>query len=319
MIAPPTFASHQEHVARFGDTEFWWPYIHEILRRHRLPDAGHALVAGHNGSYPTFLYGDVVIKLFGYSRAWQARHAAERAAYALLATDAEIATPRVIAEGRLYADRDDASWPYLLTSRMPGMAIDRADLSVEQEHAVVAEVGRQVRRLHALPPAGVPTHEDWATVSVAEAAARSSLPPHLAAQAEAYTARLGPFGQVVTHGDIVANHVYVVEGLFAGIIDWGDMTVTDPHIELIQIYRDLCRCDNALFRAFLGAADWPVSGDFPQKALGFALHRQAVGLAQHNGIDVFMPIAAKYPLKEIATLDDLATLLFAFSPATTRG
>jgi hygromycin-B 7''-O-kinase len=43
-----------------------------------------------------------------------------------------------------------------------------------------------------------------------------------------------------------------------------------------------------------------------------ALHRQAVGLAQHDTIDVFMPIAAKLPLREIPTLDDLATALFAF-------
>ena len=309
MNSRPTFASHAEFAAGRTDTAFWWPHVAEILRRHDFLGTEHRVVAGHNSSYPTFLYGEVVVKLFGHGQTWRVRHAAERSAYALLATDPSISAPRVVAEGQVY-DGDTDAWPYLVTSRMPGVAIERADLSLDQERAVVAEVGRQVRRIHALSPTGVPRHADWATVSISEAAARSSLPPHLAAQAEAYVARLGPFEQVVTHGDIVANHVYVEDGVFRGIIDWGDMTVTDRHVELIQVYRDLCHLDKGLFRAFLTAAEWPAGADFPRKALGYALHRQAVGLAQHNGIDVFMPIAEKYPLGEIATLDELATLLF---------
>jgi hygromycin-B 7''-O-kinase len=52
--------------------------------------------------------------------------------------------------------------------------------------------------------------------------------------------------------------VYVVDGRYRGIIDWGDMTVTDRHLELIQVYRDLFHCDKALFLVFLEAAEWPV-------------------------------------------------------------
>jgi hypothetical protein len=37
-------------------------------------------VAGFNGSHPTFVYGDVVVKLFGYSRAWIGRYTVEQAA-----------------------------------------------------------------------------------------------------------------------------------------------------------------------------------------------------------------------------------------------
>jgi hypothetical protein len=70
-------------------------------------------------------------------------------------------------------------------------------------------------------------------------------------------------------------------------------------------------CDKALLRAFLEASDWPVGKDFPRQALGLALHRQAVGLAQHHTMDVFEPIAGLFPLQDIGTLDELATLLFA--------
>jgi len=40
-------------------------------------------VAGFNATYPTFLYGDLVVKLFGYLQPWRGSHAAERAAQAL--------------------------------------------------------------------------------------------------------------------------------------------------------------------------------------------------------------------------------------------
>ena len=86
--------------------------------------------------------------------------------------------------------------------------------------------------------------------------------------------------------------------------------VADRHYEIIQLYRDMFRCDKALLRAFLQACGWPVGKDFARQALGLALHRQAVGLAQHHSIDVFEPIAAQFPLQDIRTLDELASVLF---------
>lgn len=310
MPAPPAFASLQEHVSRLVDVDFWWPYLAEILERHDLAGAGREPVAGFNATSPTFLYGDIVVKLFGYSRAWRTSHAAERATQRLLATDTEIAAPRLLGEGRLFDD-DDAPWPYLITTRMPGVASFRAELSAEQRHSVAAELGRQVRRVHALRPSGVATDADWPALDVAAAAARSSLPPHLSAQIDDYLTRLRPFDRVFVHGDLAAMHVFVEGGRLTGIIDWGDAVVTDRHYELIQVYRDMFRLDKALLRVFLEASDWPLGEDFPRQALGLSLYRQAVGLVQHHTMDVFEPIAALLPLPDIATLDDLATELFA--------
>jgi aminoglycoside phosphotransferase (APT) family kinase protein len=147
---------------------------------------------------------------------------------------------------------------------------------------------------------------------VAAAAERSSLPRHLIAQIDGYLARLEPFDEVFCHGDLVADHVFVDNGRLVGIIDWGDAMVTDRHYELIQPCRDMFDCDKALLRAFLKASDWPLAKNFPRQALGLALHRQAMGLAQHHTMDVFEPIAARFPLREIGTLDELADELFAF-------
>ncbi len=80
MTAPPLFASIREYGSRLGDVSFWWPYVTEILGRHDLTDAGQELVAGFNPTYPTFLCGDVVVKLFGYFQTWRESHTAEREA-----------------------------------------------------------------------------------------------------------------------------------------------------------------------------------------------------------------------------------------------
>jgi hygromycin-B 7''-O-kinase len=309
-VRPPTFASVQEYTSRHGDLSFWWPYVAEILERHGLADAGRASVAGVGGTYPTFIYGDFVVKLFGYVPGWRKSYASERAALTLVATDPEIAAPSLLAEGRLYDDVD-APWPYLITTRMCGVSWRDAELSAEQRLMVAADLGRQIRRVHALRPSGVATDADWPNLNVAAAAERSSLPPHLIAQIDDYLARLGPFDRVFVHSDVVALHVFVENGRLSGIIDWGDAMVTDRHYELIQIYRDLFDCDKALLRVFLEASDWPVSKDFPRQALGLALYRQAVGCRRWPGIDVFEPIAARFPLQDIGTLDELATELFA--------
>jgi hypothetical protein len=310
LTAAPGFASIQDYVSRLGDVDFWWPHIAEILERHGLADAGREPVAGFNPTYPTFLIGDVVVKLFGYSRAWRESHAAEGAAHALVATDPEIAAPSLRAEGRLYDDID-APWPYLVTTRMTGVPWREADLSAEQRLAVAADLGRQIRRVHALRPSHAVPHESWRGLNVAAAAEHSSLPPHLIAQIDDYLRRLGPFDRVFVHGDLCATHAFVEKGRLVGIIDWGDAMVTDRHYELIQLHRDLFGCDKALLRVFLDACDWPVGEDLPRQALGLALYRQAVGLAQHHTMDVFEPIAALFPLDEIGTLDELANELFA--------
>lgn len=305
MPALPAFASMDDYVARLGDVGFWGAHVAAVLKRHDLPAAEP--VAGYNPTYPTFICGDAVVKLFGYRPRWRDTHASEAAAHALVATDPEILAPRVLAQGEL-TDDADAPWPYLVTARVHGVVCSAAHLSLDQRLALAAELGHQARRVHALRP--LPPDRPPA-VAVEAAAARSSLPPHLVAQVDDFVATLGPPDLVFVHGDLCDMHVFVEDGRLSGLIDWGDATVADRHYELIQLYRSTFHCDKALFRAFLEATAWPVGEDFPRRTLGYALRRQATGLAQHHGMDVFEPIAERFPLHEIATLDALANRLFA--------
>jgi hypothetical protein len=307
VTAPPAFASIQEYTARLGDIDFWWPYVAEILERHELGGRRELVRHGRKlGTYPTFICGEVVVKLFGYLGSWRETHTAERAAHGVVARDPEIAAPRLLADGRLYDD-----WLYLITTRMPGDAAKNAELSPEQRLSVAAELGRWVKRVHLLNATGIVTDEDRPALNLTAAAEQSSLPPHLIAQINGYVARLEPFHRVFVHGDLTADHVFVEDGRLVGIIDWGDALVTDRHYEICQVHRDLFNCNKALLRVFLDASNWPVARNFPNQALGLALYRQARGIAQHLTMDVFEPIAALFPLQDIATLDELAIAVFA--------
>lgn len=297
-----------------SDVAFWQPHLQRILERHGLDDAGQLPDVGYNSSYPTFVYGEFVVKLFGQAPNWRTGFWAEQGALRLVGSDPRILAPRLLASGALFPDDVEAAWPYLVTSLMPGVPWWRANLTLQEQQRVARELGAQLRLVHALPPVGVATDADWAGVDVTEGARRSSLPAHLVAQAAAYVAQLGPPERVFLHGDLVANHTYVADGRLVGIIDWGDALVSDRHYELGQIHRDIFDCDTALLRAFLQGYDWPVGPDFPHLALGHALRRQAIGLVQHVSIDLFEPIAAKFPLHDIATLAELAQLVFGVDP-----
>ena len=310
MTAPPAFMSMREYVSRLGDVGFWRPYIAEILARHGLTGTGRNLAAGYNATFPTFVTDNIALKLFGYFGAWHESHRSERAAHALIATDPKIVAPRLLANGSLI-ENVEADWPYLMSERVSGVPWWRADLSATQDISVAFDVGRQVQRVHRLRSSEETANGTGQASEIVAAARHSSLPSHLIEQIEEYLARLGPFDRVFVHGDLVDNHVYVRNGRLAGIIDWGDATMTDRHYEIAKLYFGAFDCNKDLLRVFLDASEWPVAEDFAFKALGLALRRQASGLAQHFTFDVFHTLFASNRLKGIGTLDDLAIELFA--------
>ena len=303
---PPPLASDDDYIARRGDVAFWGPAIDEISRHLDLP-LHRQPVPGSNPTWPTFVCGEVVVKFFGHLSRWRQVFEAELAALRLVSSDPAILAPRLIADGWLV---DDA-WAYLVAARVPGAAAWPDEPPDDAWPSMAAELGRQVARIHALEPSAISTDERWPDLDVRAGAERSSLPAHLATQAEGFVSRLGPYDRVFCHGDLAAQHVFVADGHVTGIIDWADAIVTDRHYELMQVFRDTFGCDKELFRIFLEESGWPIGPDFATRALGHGLRRQATMLVQHpQGGDVFEPIAERFPLDEIATLDELARELF---------
>lgn len=309
MTSPLDPATEDAYRASRGAVSAWSGHIEDVLARHGLREADAEIVGGHNPTYPTFIVGEVVVKFFGFVPTWRTTHAAERAAMTLLLQDPLIRAPRLLATGDL---RDDACapWPYLVISRVPGRSIQDARLTEAQRMTLAVELGEQLRRIHTLPPSEAMRAIGWKPVELTTALARSSLPPHLIEQAEDYITAMPKAAPCFLHGDLAGQHVFVERRTLRGFIDWGDAVVADPHLEWIQLYRDTFDCDATLFDACLAAYGCARDETFAHRTLGHALLRQALGLAQHLGMDVFEPIAAKHDLTQIPTLEVLATRLF---------
>lgn len=175
MSRSPSFPSTGAYVATLGNPGFWGPYVTSVLRRHGLDDAAEPVHAGRGSTFRTLIRGDAVIKLFGHLPFRERSYEAELAALRCIAGDPGILAPRLLAHGRLCA-APAAPWPYLATSRMPGLPWNKATISAEDRSRVAADLGRQVRRLQDLPPAaGIASPELWPAPSLAEAAGQTIL------------------------------------------------------------------------------------------------------------------------------------------------
>jgi len=113
----------------------------------------------------------------------------------------------------------------------------------------------------------------------------------------------------VTFSHESTRHTKYQRAHLSGIIDWGDATVTDRHYELGKLL-GMFGWDKRLLKTVLKTSDWPVKKNFSKQSLGLALYRQAVGLTQHNSFDVFYELPKLIPLNDIATLNELADILF---------
>ena len=282
MLELPFFTSTEAYVATLRNREFWRPYVASVLVRHGLDDGGEPLHAGRGSTFPTFICGEAVVKLFGHLPFSKRAYDAELVAFRCLAGDDGMLAPRLLARGRM-CDAAAVPWTYLITSRMPGTPWDQAALSDAGRSRIAADLGDQVRRLQALQPtSGIPTPEAWSAPDPADAAARTALPQRLIAEVGQYLASTdlsGNLDPVVVHGDLMDRHVFVSGERLTGTIDWGDALATDPHYELAQLQLNLFEGNKDLLRIFLHHSDWPVASSFARQALVQAFHRQAVGLA----------------------------------------
>jgi aminoglycoside phosphotransferase (APT) family kinase protein len=261
------------------------------------------------GTYPTFLAGEVVVKLFGYFPSWRANHAAELAAQLLLRDHPGIPAPALLAAGQLYREPASEPWPYLVTERFTGAALRDASLAPAERLRVAGRLGAAVRRVHDLPaPAAGPLDRDWLRDHGKAGTERhrgwGSLPVHLVDQIDAYVVPPPPERRLV-HADLTADHVFVAGGDLVGVIDWGDAMVTDPYYELGALHLGAFQGDRRMMRAFLTGYGWPVSPDFPRRAMSAALGHE---------FDLF----AELPPERLAgfrTLEELATALWEVTAA----
>ncbi len=311
MGQPPVFVNDSDFRSRRFDPEFWLPYVQTILEDagwHR--DGSNRLEVGIGGTYPTFLHGDIVIKLFGYLQYWNESFHNEQAAHEVLAADSNVLVPDVRDSGCLFPG-EAASWPYLITTRIRGTSWHDASLARDQRLAVAAELGDQIKRIQRLSAGELPTMERWRNLDVSAAAEKSSFPQHLIPQVHAFLADIEFTNETVVHGDLFSRHVFVGGGALTGVIDWGDAMFCDCHYELPKLFLDTFACDKELLRVFLHTAGWSVDHTFARQCMGMALYRQAIGSVQHLTNDVFYQLPELLPMEDMATIDELADAIFS--------
>lgn len=305
------FTTEDEYCAERANIDFWWPYIVELLQRHNLAgaDKREMTECGFNPTYPVFLIDDIVIKFFGHRSHWRNAYTTECAAHEYLSKEDTILASRILATGELFP-AVEASWPYILSSKISGQSWLNTTLTFEEKNNIAAEIGIQLHKIHSLPLDERLLHDHaWSKLDFRGAADKSILPKHLVAEVADFIAKLDDFDRCFVNGDIVPTHIFIENNHLTGIIDWGDATVTDRHYELGKLM-DTFDWDKRLLKTVLQASKWPIKTNFSKQALGLSLYRQAVGLTQHSTFDVFYKLPHLIPLENISTLDDLADTLF---------
>ena len=250
-----------------------------------------------------------MVKFFGYRPYWENAFYTERAAHNYLLKNDTILAPRILATGNLFEGVSNP-WPYIISSKVSGQSWLDTPLTFNEKNKIAAQIGAELCKIHAISTDNQLEHDSqWSTLNFISAAERSVLPKHLVSQVEPFIAKLDDFDRCFVNGDIVDTHVFVDNGSLSGIIDWGDAAVTDRHYELGKLM-DTFDWNKRLLKTVLESSNWPIKKNFPKQSLGLAIFRQAVGLTQHNSFDVFYKLPNLIPLKDIATLDELADVLF---------
>jgi aminoglycoside phosphotransferase (APT) family kinase protein len=170
---------------------------------------------------------------------------------------------------------DGYPWPFWGARLVPGRELPEAGLSDADRVPVAAGVGAFLRALHGTDPATV-AHADLPTDPMARgvpavraAKAREAL-DRLAAQgipldpaldtllSRAAESGSPPGPAVVVHGDLHVRHVLVDAGRATGVIDWGDLCLADPAVDLSLAYGAFAGPARAALLAAYGDGTGPV-------------------------------------------------------------
>lgn len=194
-----------------------------------------------------------------------------------LAAKPDIRVPRVLGYGN-----EEIGIEYICMTRVPGIAVANAPLSATARHAALADLGRMLRRIHALPrepfeqsdlfPGDHSPDEVRARLAdlVHEVVARLgigaplwTLPLTPEELAEHMLSRLPDTDvRVALHSNPGPPHTFVdpATGALTGLIDFGDSYISHPALDLWRWHDPADRI--ALFQGY--TAEQPVDAAFLQ-------------------------------------------------------
>lgn len=260
-----------------------------LARRH-MPDA-HAVTAVDEtgGEARAYVIDDTLILKTQRPQQQRPRTSLEKEVFFLnqIAEHApDLNVPRVLGYGREQASQgaDDATGDgmveYTLMTRMPGIALRRADLDGGARRSVLFQLGVTLRRLHSLPLAPFvagglfPGDQSFVDTQIRFGNYFNELGDEVRAErrpwrlplsveqvgAKAVASLPRSSERAALHSNPYIEHVFVdpVLGAYSGLIDFGDAYISHPAFDMRRWNRAADR--EALLSGY--TAEQPVSDDF---------------------------------------------------------
>ena len=171
------------------------------------------------------------------------------------------------------APSPDFPWPFLGHRLVPGRTACAAALDEDARVALAPALGRLLAALHAFPVEeaanlGAPPDQigrlevarlrPVASAALSDLAARGLIddPAPLFAVLGGVPDDVPVWASTVVHGDLYARHLLVDgEGRLAGVIDWGDVHIGDPAVDLQVVHTLLPASARHAFRRAYGPVD----------------------------------------------------------------
>jgi len=265
MLPRPTTLAEWGRV--FTNVDIWYQAVANILTTEGLKFT--AVTAGFPGSNAVFLADQTyVVKLF--APMFEADYAKELAVYRLLSGQSTVAAPTLLAHGHY---NDGNSWPYLVTTFCPGVAIREArpDMTPQQIQMVAEQLGKMIRSLHRIPiNTNIPAPLTWDNYFKGRIPAVMSalheknllsfdlteaLKEHLHnAQTFILTAKA-----LLLHADLTEDHLLLTndheQWSISGIIDFADIEVAPKEYEWIPLWFGLLDCNPDALLSFMRSYD----------------------------------------------------------------
>lgn len=263
--------------------EQWRAAMLQILARHSLSSTG--LRPEPTGTAIVWSTDTAVVKLT--QPRWAADIEGEaRGCHHCSALSVQV--PAELAQGEL------SGWPYVVLSRLPGVALDQVwpALSPTQRCEAARNIGAMVAELQALPPPS--PAPSWPAFLEQRIKAAASLPgpPLLVAAIPGLLRRAGPHLRapvVFLHTELLGAHVLVdpaAPTVPTGLIDFAEAMVGHPALELGALVDFLFHDEAGLLAAFFeGYGDGPLAAlaDDAEALLGAYLVHQYASLPRLLG------------------------------------
>lgn len=291
-----------------------------LARRH-TPDA--RTISGvdeSGGEARTYVIDDTMILKTQRPQQLRPRTSLEKEVFFLqqLAAGApDLSVPRVLGYGREQSPEDTSHGlliEYTLMTRMPGVAMRRVELDAGARRAVLLQVGKALRRIHALPLGPFvasdrfPGDQSFVDTQIRFGNAYNDLADMIRMQQRPWRLSLTPeqvgakaiasvprsAERVALHSNPYLEHVFVdpERGAYTGLIDFGDAYLSHPAFDLRRWNRPADR--EALLEGY--TSEQPISDAF------LATWRAVMILGDVTTI-------AYYPERAAEAEQDLLTLL----------